>query len=456
MLDKLAAFADQYDMFPENGLILAAVSGGADSMCLLMALLALSCPRGFSVAAAHYNHGLRGAESDRDADFVQNFCREHHIPLSIGKGDVCAFARSSGLGIEEAARSMRYEFLIETAKKTSAKRIATAHTADDNAETVLLNLARGAGLTGLAGIPPTRGEIIRPMLSLTRNDVIDFLASRNISFVEDSTNALDIYARNAIRHHVIPVLKEINPRLSEHISVMTSLIRADEAYINDKAEQYIHEHQTYSGGVRSLDAAGLYKLPRPVSSRVLRQIYGSNLSSAHIFAVLALCAPGIVSGEIKLPGGSAIREYDRLVLTNAAEVSGFATAEITVGCSTLIPELSLTVTCRLITAINPYDKKINKSFTTFLFKYDSICGKIVIRPRETGDKIDLFGRNGTKTLKKLFIERRIPRRLRSLLPVVADEKGVLAVYGIGMDKRAAYDAGDQVLEITFEETAYEK
>jgi tRNA(Ile)-lysidine synthase len=414
----------------------------------LAALLELSAQHGFSVAAAHYNHHLRGEESDRDARFVESFCQDRNVPLYSGSGDVASFARSEGLGIEEAARRMRYDFFYKTAKNIDAQRIATAHTADDNSETVLLNITRGAGLTGLGGIPPIRDIVIRPMLTVTRQDVTLFLSQRHIAYIEDSSNALDIYSRNMIRHRVIPVLREINPQLAAHISVMTSLIRDDDAYINDIAKTYAHEHCRNN----SLEANALSQLPRPVSSRVIRLIYGNNLTAGHIAAVLDLCASGDVSGEVALPSGSAFREYDRIVFSHDIKPSGFAPVEIKAGGKTEIPELGLTVVCE----INLGAEKINKSFTSFLFKYDNIYGKIVIRPRETADRINLLGRNGTKTLKKLYIEQRIPRRLRSLIPVIADEKGVLAVYGIGIDNRAVSKAGEEALEIIFEETTYEK
>jgi tRNA(Ile)-lysidine synthase len=293
-----------------------------------------------------------------------------------------------------------------------------------------------------------RDSVIRPMLTVTRQDVTLFLSQRHIANIEDSSNALDIYSRNMIRHRVIPVLREINPRLAEHISVMTSLIRDDDAYINDIAERYAHDYCRNN----SMEATALALLPRPVSSRVIRLVYGNNLTAGHIAAVMDLCASGDVSGTVMLPSGAAFREYDRIVFSHEIKASGFAPVEIKIGGKTDIPELGLTIACEK----NIGTEKINKSFTSFLFKYDSIYGKIVIRPRETADKVDLLGRNGTKTLKKLFIEQRIPRRLRSLIPVITDEKGVLAVYGIGIDNRAVGKAGEETLEIIFEETAYER
>jgi tRNA(Ile)-lysidine synthase len=473
MLDALETFADKHDMFPRHGLILAAVSGGADSMCLLAALLELSEKRGFSVAAMHFNHRLRGEESERDARFVERFCLDRDISLFSGGGDVRAVSQMESLGIEEAARRLRYDFFYETAKNIDAKRIATAHTADDNAETLLLNLTRGAGLAGLGGIPPVRGMLIRPMLSLTRDDVMRFIAQRDIPFVEDSTNKLDIYSRNIIRHNVIPVLGALNPRLMTHISSTAALLREDEAYLSSIAEKFIQEHCRGSSDTQRAsvaDARALSGLPRPISSRVIRLIYGNNLSSGHIASVLELCDSGKVSGEVALPSGIAYREYDRIVFSHDTRAVSFAPADVKIGGKTEIPELGLTVKCLpgvcsdtarkgIFRTEAEHSEKINESFTTFLFKYDNICGKIVIRPRQTGDIISIFGRNGAKTLKKLFIEQRIPMRKRALIPVLADDKGVLAVCGADifyLDGRAVCETGDQALEIIFEETAYEK
>lgn len=444
----MAEFADKHNMFATHGLILAAVSGGADSVCLLTALLELSEKRGFIVAAAHFNHQLRGSESDRDARFVADLCREKNVALYTASGNVRKYALDRRIGIEEAAREMRYAFFRETAKKTGAKRIATAHTADDNAETVLLNLVRGSGLKGLGGIPPVRDTIIRPMLTVTRSDVLHFLTQRSITYIEDSSNSLDIYARNLVRHRVVPVLREINPRFTENMTSAAALVRDDEAYLDDEARRFIDGH--FQNG--AFFAADLLDLPRPISSRVIRRASGKRLSSGHVSAVLNLCRPETVSGETAIPSGFVFREYDRLVFSGAPVISGFTPRELLIGGSINVPELELTVSC----FPTIFDEKINKSLNTFLFKSDNICGKIVIRPRKTGDKIDLFGRSGTKTLKKLFIEEHIPLRKRRSIPVIADNKGVLAVYGIGADKRAACKAGDHCVEIKLGEMSDEK
>ena len=447
MLNKLELFADKHNMFPNNGRILVAFSGGADSLCLLTALIELSEKRSFTVAAAHFNHQLRGEESERDALFVERFCFDRNIALHTGCGNVAEFAHDNHIGIEEAARSMRYDFLYESANILGASRIATAHTADDNAETVLLNLARGAGLKGLSGIPPVRDIIIRPMLTIKRTNVISFLAVRSLSFVEDSSNMLDIYSRNLLRHRVIPVLKEINPRLIENISSSSLLLKEDDDFLTSIAKKYIEENRQGD----TLNAHKLAKLERPISGRIVRLMAPNILSSKHINAVLELCQSAKVSGEVALPSCSVYREYDKIVFPRSPNLSGFAPVELIVGAQTEIPELGLRVSCKKTVC----GDKINKSFTSFLFKYDTICDKIVVRNRETGDKIELFGCNGTKSLKKLFIEKRIPVRKRPLVPVITDNKGVLAVCGIGFDKRAACKPGDTVLAIIFEETSNE-
>jgi tRNA(Ile)-lysidine synthase len=196
------------------------VSGGADSMALLWCMYMLRDKLGIHLQAAHFNHHLRGEESDRDEAFVRSFCDRFEIPLILGGGQVEAGKK----GLEAAAREARYRFLESIPGK-----LATAHTADDNAETVLMHLVRGTGLKGLGGIAPVRGRILRPMLTVTRQQVVAFLQEYCLSWVEDSSNAEDDFLRNRLRHSVMPLLKEENPRLAEKLSSMALRLREDEA-----------------------------------------------------------------------------------------------------------------------------------------------------------------------------------------------------------------------------------
>ena len=232
---EAAAFADQYQMLPQGSTVLCAVSGGKDSMALLSVLQTLAPERNLMIHAAHFNHQLRGEESQRDEDFVSKWCADHNIPLTIGSGDVAQAAQEQGKGIEETARAMRYGFLTETAQEVGAEKIATAHNADDNAETVLLHLVRGTGLDGLGGIPPRRGALIRPLLGCTRAEIEAYLAAEGIPHVEDSSNADPTYARNRIRRDVMPVLRDLNPAFAATLAAALPHLRADRAYLDDKA-----------------------------------------------------------------------------------------------------------------------------------------------------------------------------------------------------------------------------
>lgn len=459
--DKIAGFAETYEMLPAGTLILAAVSGGADSMCLLAALGELSEKNGFALAAAHFNHRLRGSDADGDEAFVRRFCEDRGFQLTVGAGDVREYARGYAIGIEAAARVLRYRFFQETAEKIGAGRIATAHTADDNAETVLLNLTRGAGLKGMCGIPPRRGMIVRPMLTVTRREVLEFLSSRSLHFVEDATNHLDIYNRNVIRHRVVPVLSAINPRFADNVASASALIREDEAYLSSLAQAFLDGQNVTDGQSGPvMDARALLALPLPVARRAVRLAAGVTLTSGHVAEILALCSLESPSASLSLPGVAVRREYGRIVFAGTDEPAAFTSIVLTPGGHASIPELGLDVMCRL-SPVYENDEKINKSFNTFLFNYDNVCGNIVIRSRETGDKLAISGGNGTKTLKKLFIEKRIPAHRRALVPVIADDAGVLAVLGPefgpgkAIDKRACRRPGDNTLEIEFKETSHE-
>ena len=200
-------FADRYHMLLPDSRILCAVSGGADSMCLLHWLNGLCEERNITLFAAHFEHGLRGSESERDAEFTKQHCEEISVPIIVGHGNVASFADNNHIGLEEAARILRYRFLEETADTLHCDSIATAHNADDNAETILMNLCRGSGTRGLAGIPPVRGRLIRPLLPFARTQILEYLNNNNIPYIEDSSNREDIYTRNI--DYSADVVKEI-------------------------------------------------------------------------------------------------------------------------------------------------------------------------------------------------------------------------------------------------------
>lgn len=417
--------------------VLCAVSGGADSMYLLCRMLELGHERGFAVACAHYNHRLRGAESDRDEQFVRVFCAEHGIVCHVGSGDVAAVR---GMGTEEAARALRYAFLQQCAAENGCRWIVTAHTADDNAETMLLHLARGCGLRGLGGIPPVRDNLLRPMLDITRRDVEQWLLVHGIAHVEDSSNASDDYARNRVRHAAMPALERVNGAFARHATQTAALLREDEAYLSELAAAFLAQYVLEAG----IPTEALLRLARPVRARVFRALAGERLSQAHVEALHALC-DGTEHAHTDLPGLRVTREQGRLWFGEAPAVPRTECALLP-GETVFLPERALTVAVSLPEIAG----EIHNTLTTFYFKSTSIRGKLTLMSRQSGDRIRLAGRNCTKLLSDLFAERKMTQRERDSALVIRDETGPIAVSGFGVAERCAAQPGDTVIRISLQ------
>ncbi len=389
MLSKLRRFVRDQRLIAPGDRILCAVSGGADSMALLWALYLLKEEWALDLSAAHFNHRLRGAESDRDEAFVRDFCQGYGIPLHLGTAPVTPGKK----GLEAAAREARYAFL-----NTLPGKIATAHTADDNAETVLLHLVRGTGLKGLGGIMPQNGRVIRPMLSITRAEVEAFLEEYAVPHIEDSSNHGDAFLRNRLRHDVMPLLKRENPKIGKNLSAMALRLRQDEAAL-DALSQY--EDPISVPWLRSLPPA----LRARALERFLKDQGVKEPEAAYIAQAEALVFSENPSAQAQFPGGVTIgRCYD--TLESLTMPTGL---------------LPVRLTCREAAEI------VNTE-TTFTVVPQ---GEIYLRPRQAGDTIRLSG--GTKSLKKLFIDRKVPAARRDTIPVVCDGAGILGVYGIGVN-----------------------
>ena len=327
MLNKLAEMLRSYDMVQPGDTVICAVSGGADSVALLFALYLLKDKWDFRLEAAHFNHQLRDSESDRDEGFVRNLCERYDIPLHVGTQAVTAGDK----GLEAAAREARYSFFA-----TLSGKIATAHTADDNAETVLMHLVRGTGLRGLGGIAPVRGNIIRPMLSVTRQDVLAFLEEYFLSYVCDSSNDTDQFLRNRIRHHVMPLLKQENPRLAENLSQMALRLREDATALENLHRDELPDVDT----LREMEPA----VRRTQLARFLRSCGVREPESAHILQAEKLVFSQRPSAYAQFPGNICIgREYGRLV--RLEEIPQQETVELPCPGEILLPHLGIRVVC---------------------------------------------------------------------------------------------------------------
>ena len=293
--------------------MLCAVSGGRDSMALLCFLEKLAEEENFVLHAAHYNHLLRPT-ADRDEDFVRLWCADRHIPLACGTGDVRAWARERGASLEDAARTLRYRFLEETADRLGAQRIATAHHVQDNAETVLLHLLRGSGLRGLGGIPPVRGRIVRPFLETDRRDIDAYVDRQGIPYAEDETNADTAYTRNRLRREILPLLEKASPGCTGRIAAAAGLLREEEAHLTAECEALMPPPETTEEAALSLPAALLARQDAAMARRLVRETarrLGGELTAQQTQAVLALGS----GGALDLPGGlQAFRRPHRLTL----------------------------------------------------------------------------------------------------------------------------------------------
>jgi len=402
MLNKLLALIRKFDMIHPGDRIVCAVSGGADSVALLWAMYLLQDKLDIHLEAAHFNHGLRGEESDRDEAFVRALCQGYGIPCHVGRGEV----KSGKKGLEAAARDARYAFL-----KSLDGKIATAHTANDNAETVLMHLVRGTGLKGLGAIAPVNGKLIRPMLMVTREDVLSFLEQYHLGFVTDSTNDTDAFLRNRLRHHVMPLLQQENPQLVQNMSAMAMELREDEAAL----QQEVPKQSAYQVQL-------LRNMPPALRNRTLaaflEQQGVKEPERVHVELAESLVFSRNPSAHADFPGNVRIcRNYDMLASVDM-ERTPFQIPLPQSG-SVEVPHLGIRVICA------PCEESCREK-DCFTVKP---VGDLVLRSRRPGDEIRLPG--GTKSLKKLFIDKKIPAAERVSVPVVADDAGVLGVYGIG-------------------------
>lgn len=418
MKKKVLQAIEQFSLLRGVDSVTVALSGGADSMSLLYAMLELKDTLGIEVSAAHFNHKIRGNEADGDEMFVRAVCNNLGVTLYCESADVIAYAKQSGMSTELAARKLRYEFL----ERVSEGVVATAHTATDTLETVIFNLARGTALTGLCGIPPKRGRIIRPLILCTRWEVEKYCSEKEIDFVTDSTNLTDDYTRNFIRHNILPPLKTVNTALEASVSRMTQSLLEDNACLEHMADDYYCDN-VIENGIRLNE---FDKLDKAIATRVIKRCLckiGDNaVDFLHINELYDIC----------LSGGR------KSVSNGLTAISDGITLSFVSPNTVLTPMYRYSVDIETVSCADfEKSEKINNLLLNNSLDCDKIVGKLVVRTRQSGDSIRLYRRNGTKTLKKLYTEYAVPIAKRSILPVIADDLGVVWVYGIGVSERCA-------------------
>lgn len=405
------------DLLPPGSRVLCALSGGADSMCLLHML---SQRKDLSLTAAHFNHQLRGPESDEDEAFVRDVCARWGIPLTVDRGDVGALAQREGLSTEEAGRILRYAFLEEAARKEGCDLIATAHNADDNAEAMLLSLIRGTGLAGLSGIPPRRGNIVRPLLSFTRSEILAYLEEHNIPHREDSSNADEAYARNRLRAQVMPVLRQLNPRASEHILQTARRVRELDDGLEEEARQLAGQGAVTEGRV-SIPLKLLHSAPAALAPRIILQLLDmlkvgrKDFGAVHLEAVLALKE----GGQLHLPHSvTARRQKGSLIMELRADP---------------LPETALLPGEPL--AFGPYTLTLLDTPQGEGLPLSIPQGSaLTVGPCPLSARLTLPGAKGSRTVKRLCLDLHVPPAHREGLPAIFVDRRLAAVWPLGTDQ----------------------
>jgi tRNA(Ile)-lysidine synthase len=446
MLDQVRKTIKQYRMLTPGDRVLVAVSGGVDSVVLLYALRELQKSEKLSLAVAHFDHAIR-TDSAADAEFVKKLARSLKLRYYSERADVPAYAKAQKLSLEVAARTLRYQFFERIAKAHDFKKIALGHTLNDQAETLLMRLLRGAGLEGLSGIPPVRpsGELtyIRPLIECTRDQIVAFAQAHKLSWSEDPTNYDTTIARNKIRHELIPILKEYNPKVLEALG-RTARLLAQAAHVLDcQAEQALATLiASESAQGLALDLKDLMAMPEYLQALVLRRAIARvnplcEPEAAHIEALLRwISRRG--AGELHLPAGvRVLRRHSHLIVTArpAAPPKRFEYL-LTVPGETTLSEIGWRFVIRslhphprpyLTLTLSVYGEGTGEVRGRALLDGDKIQGSLVVRNRRPGDRIRL--RSGTKKLQDFFTDRKIPREQRDAIPLICDENALIWIVG---------------------------
>ncbi|MBQ7147760.1 MAG: tRNA lysidine(34) synthetase TilS [Pseudobutyrivibrio sp.] len=439
---KINEYLEKYNMLQKGDRVVLGLSGGPDSVCLFFVLLGLQEEYQLDIHALHVNHCIRGTDADEDQAYVESLCRDYEVDLRVLKIDIPALVKETGRSTEEEARLARYQAFEDYASKldrdnpdTASTKIAIAHNADDNAETVLFHMARGTGLDGMCGIAPVRDRIIRPLLEVSKGEIMEFINENQIPYCVDETNSQVEYDRNRIRHNIIPELQEINPRALEHITEMTNKLTEVAEYISFEARGLLQIAQSEGGKLRKRAFA---TAPKVIASHALKEYLSSymperkDVSATHIDAILGLLGE---DGErqVKLPfKKTLVISYEEMYVIDDTEEDVqqdiFTYREFN------------------------YEQGMNYPVETYTkwFDCDKITDNVVIRTRAEGDYLTIDAAGNHKSLQDYFVDEKIPRHLRDSIPLVCDGSHVMWVVGYRISEHYKISNNTtRVLEIVY-------
>ena len=442
LIETILLTLQRYSMLASGEKVLCAVSGGPDSVALLHALWSLRDELGISPYVAHMNHSFRGAESDADARYVCDLAANLGLECVVEKVDVPAIQRALRLSPEEAARMVRYEFLERVSEEIGAHRVAFGHTADDQVETVLLNLLRGTGVDGLSGMPAVRGKIIRPLIEIRRSDVEAYVEANHLHPRLDATNLMATYTRNRIRLDLLPMLRrEYNSDIDGAILRLAELAREDTAYLSMEAREALsritvaREENSISLDPERFQSYVL-AIRRRVIREAVREVRGelADVGFIHIEELVRLLDTG-TDFEYELPGGTYVRRTPSALIVLSSrpdEVPIIYCYELAVPGETIIPEIDAGIEAE-VTSTRVEHIRMRGSMEVVLDN-GAILGKLRVRNWEPGDRIRPLGLRGSKKIQDLFVDGKIPREVRHRAPLIVDDEKVLWVVGLAVSE----------------------
>ncbi len=454
IIEKVIRFIKENNMLSKGEHVVLGVSGGADSMCLLLVLMEIAKIYRLKLTVVHIHHGIRGEEADRDEAFVENFCKERSVDFVKFHYNIPQMAKESGLSTEEAGRMVRYNAFEQVRQERNADKIAVAHNAGDDVETILLNMCRGTGISGMSGIKPVRGCIIRPVMCLTRKEIEKFLEKQKVSYINDSTNFENDYTRNKIRNVLVPYLNaNINSKSDVHIGALGTMLGEIDDFMDAEGEKALADVIVSEDDARDeleVDAEKLEKLHPALKSVVVRKLLMKvadklkDISINHIRSVISI-AEGKTGNSANLPYNIEVIKYpESLIIRRNTKIANPRTKK-SIGKSnfepiplTAIPgtyefggnRLKITYDC--LQNVNFEEK----TYTKWL-NCDILKNGLSIRTRQTGDYIIVTSFGGRKLLKDFFIDSKIPREKRDDILLLADGSRILWIIGyrIGEDAK---------------------
>lgn len=454
-----------YKMFEVYDKVIVGVSGGPDSMCLLNILISLRCELKIEIAVAHVNHCLRGEFSDGDQKYVQSYCYDNGIAFYSKKIDVSTISKENSISCETAGRIERYKFFEELMQKLKFQKIALAHNANDQAETVLMRMMRGTGLEGITGIKPVRDKVIvRPIIEVKRETIEKYCLDNNLNPRIDKTNFENIYTRNKIRLELIPFMREnFNPEIVGALNRLASTLRVDNEYLEMLATQK-YKHFCDIKLDKIIIRSEAFNENIAILTRIIRQSLSQmsgnlkNFDKIHIYDIIKIQKHS-TGGRITLPNNiNAINNYGDIEIVCTEEKKyefDEFNYKLRLG-ENHITELNMDISLKLIKKEEILN--INSGKLIKYFNYDRINGDIVLRNKKDGDKITPLGMNGSKKLKNIFIDLKVPRQKRNKIPLLIFNGEIAWIIGYKMSEAFKIDENtNNIIEVKIEsEDIFEK